>query len=134
MASCDAHGKVRAANKAFLEFLGCAGDAGGLELRDSALPEVYPGLFADLDEVIAKRRPIKRVIYLNVGLSVILAFIGVKLIIEALHGSHIDDIGAIHLPHIGIATSLGFIAGTLLVTTVASLIKSGYDRRRVSVD
>jgi tellurite resistance protein TerC len=76
---------------------------------------------------------LERIIYLNVGLSVILAFIGVKLIIEALHGSHIDDIGAIHLPHIGIATSLGFIAGTLLVTTVASLIKSGYDRRRVEV-
>ena len=77
---------------------------------------------------------LERVIYLNVGLSVILAFIGVKLIIEALHGSHIDDIGAIHLPHIGIATSLGFIAGTLLVTTVASLVKSGYDRRRVEAD
>ncbi len=77
---------------------------------------------------------LERVIYLNVGLSVILAFIGVKLIIEALHGSHIDDIGAIHLPHIGIATSLGFIAGTLLVTTVASLIKTGYDRRRVEAD
>ncbi|ONI76600.1 tellurium resistance protein TerC [Kribbella sp. ALI-6-A] len=77
---------------------------------------------------------LERVIYLNVGLSVILAFIGVKLIIEALHGSHIDDIGAIHLPHIGIATSLGFIAGTLLVTTVVSLIKSGYDRRRVETD
>ncbi|MGC4944388.1 TerC/Alx family metal homeostasis membrane protein [Kribbella sp. DT2] len=77
---------------------------------------------------------LERVIYLNVGLSVILAFIGVKLIIEALHGSHIDDIGAIHLPHIGIATSLGFIAGTLLVTTVASLIKSGYDRRRLETE
>jgi tellurite resistance protein TerC len=76
---------------------------------------------------------LERIIYLNVGLSVILAFIGVKLIIEALHGSHVDDIGAIHLPHIGIATSLGFIAATLLVTTVASLIKSGYDRRRVEV-
>jgi len=77
---------------------------------------------------------LERVIYLNVGLSVILAFIGVKLIIEALHGSHIDDIGAIHLPHIGIATSLGFIAATLLVTTVASLIKTGYDRRRVEAE
>jgi TerC family integral membrane protein len=77
---------------------------------------------------------LERVIYLNVGLSVILAFIGVKLIIEALHGSHIDDVGAIHLPHIGIATSLGFIAGTLLVTTIASLIKTGYDRRRVETE
>jgi PAS domain-containing protein len=67
MASCDSTGKVRAANKAFLEFLGCAGDAGGLQLRDSALPEVYPGLFEDLNEVMTKRRPIKRVIYLNEG-------------------------------------------------------------------
>jgi len=67
MASCDATGKVRAANQAFLEFLGVAGDAGGLELRDSALPEVYPTLLEDLLEVSAKRRPIKRVIYLNEG-------------------------------------------------------------------
>jgi tellurite resistance protein TerC len=72
---------------------------------------------------------LERIVYLNVGLSVILAFIGVKLIIEALHGSHIDDIGAIHLPHIGILTSLGFIVATLFVTTVVSLIKSSYDRR-----
>ncbi|TDD25881.1 TerC/Alx family metal homeostasis membrane protein [Kribbella turkmenica] len=76
---------------------------------------------------------LERIIYLNVGLSVILAFIGVKLIIEALHGSHIDDIGAIHLPHIGILTSLGCIAGTLFLTAVASLVKSTYDRRRVEV-
>ena len=67
MASCDPTGKVRAANPAFLEFIGVAGDAGGLQLRDSALPEVYPGLFADLEEVATKRRPIKRVIYLNEG-------------------------------------------------------------------
>ena len=67
MASCDPSGRVRAANPAFLEFIGVAGDAGGLELRDSALPEVYPGLFEDLQEVATKRRPIKRVIYLNEG-------------------------------------------------------------------
>jgi TerC family integral membrane protein len=77
---------------------------------------------------------LERIIYLNVGLSVILAFIGVKLIIEALHGSHIDDVGAIHLPHIGILTSLGFIIGTLFVTTIASLIKSSYDNRRAEVE
>ncbi len=67
MAVCDAAGRVRTANHAFLEFLGAAGDAGGLELRDSALPEVYPSLFQDLQDVAAKRRPIKRVIYLNEG-------------------------------------------------------------------
>ncbi len=67
MASCDPAGKVRAANPAFLEFLGVAGGAGGLELRDSALPEVYPSLFEDLEQVASTRRPIKRVIYLNEG-------------------------------------------------------------------
>jgi hypothetical protein len=36
---------------------------------------------------------LERIIYLNIGLSVILAFIGVKLIIEALHGSNVDAIG-----------------------------------------
>jgi tellurite resistance protein TerC len=76
---------------------------------------------------------LERIVYLNVGLSVILGFIGLKLIVEALHGSHIDDIGAIHLPHIGILTSLGFIIGTLFVTTVASLIKTSYDNRRAAV-
>ena len=67
MASCDVAGHVRAANPAFLEFLGAAGDAGGLELRDSALPEVYPTLFEDLETVATLRRPLKRVIYLNEG-------------------------------------------------------------------
>jgi serine/threonine-protein kinase len=67
MASCDPAGRVRAANHAFLEFLGCAGDAGGIELRDSALPEVYPTLFEDLVTVATNRRPLKRVIYLNEG-------------------------------------------------------------------
>lgn len=68
MASCDPRtGHVRAANTAFLEFVGAAGDAGGLELRDTALPEVYPTLFDDLQEVASRRRPIKRVIYLSEG-------------------------------------------------------------------
>jgi len=67
MASCDPAGRVRAANHAFLEFLGAAGDAGGLELRDSALPEIYPTLFEDLELVASRRQPIKRVIYLNEG-------------------------------------------------------------------
>ncbi len=67
MAVCDPAGRVRTANPAFLEFLGAAGDAAGLELRDSALPEVYPTLFADLEAVATKRQPIKRVIYLDEG-------------------------------------------------------------------
>jgi tellurite resistance protein TerC len=73
---------------------------------------------------------LERIIYLNVGLSVILGFIGVKLIIEALHGSHVDAVGPVHLPQIGIVTSLSFILATLLVTTVASLAKTRLDLRR----
>ena len=42
-------------------------DRSGLELRDSALPEVYPTLFEDLELVATKRAPLKRVIYLNEG-------------------------------------------------------------------
>ena len=77
---------------------------------------------------------LERIIYLNIGLSMILAFIGVKLIIEALHGSHVDSVGALHLPVIGIATSLGFIIFTLAVTTASSLGKSHYDRRQLHPD
>jgi len=73
---------------------------------------------------------LERVIYLNVGLSVILGFIGVKLVIEALHGSHIDHLGAIPLPEIGIATSLLFILATLTITVGASLAKTRLDARR----
>ena len=67
MASCDTDGRVRAANPAFLEFLGVAGGAVDLQLRDSALPDIYPSLFDDLAEVATKRRPIKRIIYLHEG-------------------------------------------------------------------
>lgn len=75
-----------------------------------------------------------RISYLNIGLSVVLGFIGVKLILEALHGSGVDDLGPLHLPEIGIAVSLGVIIGTLAITTVASLIKSHYIRRRLPAD
>jgi tellurite resistance protein TerC len=59
-----------------------------------------------------------RLVYLNRGLAVILGFIGIKLILEALHGS-----GVGWAPHIGIATSLGVIVGVLALTVLASLAK-----------
>jgi tellurite resistance protein TerC len=71
---------------------------------------------------------LERLVYLNIGLSVILAFIGVKLIIEALHGSHIDHLGAVPLPEIGILTSLGFIVAVLAAAGLASLARSWIDR------
>ena len=60
---------------------------------------------------------IDRLVYLSTGLSLILGFIGVKLL---LHYGHLqnDDI-----PEIATATSLGVIAVVLLVTVVASLLK-----------
>jgi tellurite resistance protein TerC len=65
-----------------------------------------------------------RLLYLTYGLAVILGFIGVKLIIEALESEGVDALGPLHLPHIGILASLGFIAGTLTVTAAASLARA----------
>jgi len=59
-----------------------------------------------------------RLVYLGLGLSVILAFIGVKLIFEALHGS-----GVSWVPTIPVWASLGVLLTVLTVTTVASLAK-----------
>jgi tellurite resistance protein TerC len=70
-----------------------------------------------------------RIVYLNLGLAVILGFIGIKLVIEALHGSGVDGIGSFDFPDIGIATSLAFIGVTLLVTIAASLARSRWERR-----
>ena len=73
---------------------------------------------------------LKRIIYLNIGLAVILGFIGIKLLLEALHGSHIDSVGDFRIPEIGTYTSLAFIVATLAVTTIVSLIKTGVSSRR----
>src|SRR3954447_14308070 len=59
-----------------------------------------------------------RLVYLSTGLSVILAFIGVKLV---LHWAHTDLSKAV--PEIGTPLSLAVIVVVLAVTTVASLLK-----------
>ena len=64
---------------------------------------------------------LNRLIYLSKGLSIILGFIGVKLIIEALHGIGIHDILGVHIPEVSLAVSLGVIAASLGVTTLISL-------------
>ena len=56
-----------------------------------------------------------RLIYLSRGLSFILAFIGVKMILEALHGNGVE------VPEISLEISLGVIVLTLVVTAVTSL-------------
>jgi len=62
-----------------------------------------------------------RLVYLSYGLAVVLVFIGVKMVFEALHNSHIDHVGPVAVPHISIPLSLGVIIGTLIVTAVLSL-------------
>jgi tellurite resistance protein TerC len=63
-------------------------------------------------------------IYLSKGLAIILGFIGVKLIIEALHGVGIHKIGAFKIPEVSLAVSLGVIVASLAVTTLISLTRS----------
>ena len=66
---------------------------------------------------------LRRLVYLSLGLSVILAFIGVKLVLHALHEYHLADWAPFD-GEIPIWLSLTVIIGTLLITTVASLAKS----------
>jgi tellurite resistance protein TerC len=69
---------------------------------------------------------LSKLVYLSVGLSVILGFIGVKLILEALHTntfSFLNGGEGLPVPTIGIELSLGVIVGVLAITTIASLIK-----------
>ncbi|MEU1756099.1 TerC family protein [Micromonospora matsumotoense] len=79
-----------------------------------------------------------RLIYLSYGLAVVLGFIGVKLVLEALADNNLpflnggEPIG--WAPHIPIWLSLTVILGCLAVATVASLVKSSRDRRRELVE
>ena len=65
---------------------------------------------------------LKRLIYLSKGLSIILAFIGVKMIFEALNGIGVHKVLGVHVPEFSLSLSLGSIITCLIVTTVASLI------------
>ena len=68
-----------------------------------------------------------RLVYLSIGLAVILGFIGVKLVFEALHTNEVAFINGgepvAWAPEIPILVSLLVIGGVLAVTTVASLLK-----------
>jgi tellurite resistance protein TerC len=69
-----------------------------------------------------------RLAYLSIGLAVVLGFIGVKLILEALHGNNVPFINqgepVAWAPEIPVQLSLAVIVITLTVTTVASLVKT----------
>jgi tellurite resistance protein TerC len=57
-----------------------------------------------------------RLVYLSRGLAFILAFIGIKMILHALHGN------GVHVPEVSLEVSLGVIVLTLVVTAVTSLL------------
>jgi tellurite resistance protein TerC len=72
---------------------------------------------------------LRRLVYLSVGLAIILGFIGIKLILHALHSYHLADWAPLD-GEIPIWVSLTVIIVTLTITTVASLVKSKYDEDR----
>src|SRR4051794_37313923 len=78
-----------------------------------------------------------RLVYLSYGLAVILGFIGVKLLVHALHTNELPFLNGGHhvtlIPEIPTWLSLTVILGTLLVTTVASLAKDRRDRAQAAV-
>ncbi|MEV5894251.1 TerC/Alx family metal homeostasis membrane protein [Nonomuraea fuscirosea] len=66
--------------------------------------------------------------HLNHGLSVILAFIGVKLLLHWAHGVWAQ------VPEIPTLASLGVIVAVLVVVTITSLLANRRDRRRAAPD
>ncbi len=73
---------------------------------------------------------LQKLVYLSIGLAVLLAFIGVKLLLHALHENELPFINggdSVPVPEIPISVSLGAIVVILGVTTVASLWKAKRD-------
>ncbi len=64
---------------------------------------------------------LNRLAHLSAGLAAILAFIGVKLLIEALAQNGVTRLGPVRLPEISTGLSLCVIGGILAVVTVSSL-------------
>ena len=80
---------------------------------------------------------LKRLVYLSQGLAFILFFIGVKLVLHALHENEVPFINGgehVNVPEIPTLLSLAVIVVTLVITTVASLYKTRVvDRKDDSV-
>src|ERR671920_1617352 len=68
-----------------------------------------------------------RLVYLGYGLATILAFIGVKLVLHALHENNvpfINDGRPVDVTEISTGLSLSVILGVLIITVVASLLST----------
>ena len=66
-----------------------------------------------------------RLVYLSYGLATILAFIGVKLILHAMHENNLPFINhgePVHVVEISTEMSLMVIVGVLIITVLASLL------------
>ncbi|MBB4932458.1 tellurite resistance protein TerC [Lipingzhangella halophila] len=59
-----------------------------------------------------------RLTYISWGLAAIMGFIGIKMILHALHEN------GVHVPEVGIGMSLSVIIGVMAITIIASLLKS----------
>ena len=71
-----------------------------------------------------------RLVYLPYGLGLILAFIGVKLGLHALHENNLPFINGgenVAVPEVETTFSLVFILGVLMITVIASIIKNKRD-------
>jgi len=77
---------------------------------------------------------LNRLIYLSAGLAIILGFIGIKLVLHALHENNLPFVNGgeplENVPEVPIWLSLVVIVTTLAVTTIASLAKTRRDVRR----
>jgi len=78
---------------------------------------------------------LKRLVFLSYGLAVLLGFIGIKLVLHAMHENRLPFVNGGEpiswAPDIPILVSLEVIVGVLAVTTVASLVVSS---RRAAVE
>src|SRR4028119_310608 len=81
---------------------------------------------------------LQRLVYLSYGLAFLLLFIGVKLVLHAMHENELPFInGGEHIewaPEIPIWLSLLVIVGTLAITAAASIAKDRAERRKADAD
>ena len=71
-----------------------------------------------------------RVVYLSYGLGVILGFIGIKLLLHALHENNLPFVNGgenVSVPEVGTVASLGFIVAVLVITVLCSMVKDRAD-------
>lgn len=78
-----------------------------------------------------------RLVYLPYGLGIILGFIGVKLMFHALHENNLPFVNGGEnvesIPEFSTITSLIVIVGVLVITVIASIIKSKRDENQGGV-